>query len=125
MFPHEFLFIICNSVPCADMTLQQLKEQKKPAQKQSIKKYEMDDLDSRRLDFLFSHKQVLNPYEKARQMLNEDLVGRRRRFEGQGEYITKRKAHGNAKIASQSRTTAKFKTVGNNRNSQLNYSVEN
>ena len=53
LFPHEFLFLLCNACD----RLQLINGVPKPhlsAQVQSIKKYEMRDLESRRLDRIFA-----------------------------------------------------------------------
>ena len=68
-----------------------MKTQKKPIGIKSIRKYEMDELDSRRLDFIFSHKATKNPYVEVKNSLNDDLKGRRKRFEGVDMLSGKRK----------------------------------
>jgi hypothetical protein len=66
--------------------MHQTRDQKKNIPMKSIKKYQMEDLDSRRLDYIFDHKEVKNPFVTAQQSLNDDLKGRRRRVEGSDNF---------------------------------------
>jgi hypothetical protein len=52
LFPHEFLFLLCNSKPRNEM-LNKLPKPEWTTERKSIKRYEMPALDAARLDSLF------------------------------------------------------------------------
>lgn len=52
LFPHEFLFLMCNSKNRLEL-IGQLPKPELSTLKMSIRQYNMQDLDSKRLDYLY------------------------------------------------------------------------
>lgn len=52
LFPHEFLFLMCNSKNRLEL-IRQLPKPELSTLKMSIRQYNMQDLDSKRLDYLY------------------------------------------------------------------------
>jgi hypothetical protein len=52
LFPHEFLFLLCNTKSRLDI-INKMSKPEFTTEKRNIKKYEMQPLDARRLDKLF------------------------------------------------------------------------
>lgn len=74
MFPHEFLYLVTNAKARHDVLIEQ-KAPKLTIEKKSIKAYEMEEVDAKRLDWLYDidtdeMKQNQFPIYKMHDMLN-------------------------------------------------------
>ena len=88
LFPHEFLFLICNAKNRHDM-IKALPKAESSIERKSIKKYQMPYLDSLRLDKLykmeegfFSRDLSKNPKDIVIRIMNNDINRKILRFEG-------------------------------------------
>eukprot|EP00347_Sterkiella_histriomuscorum_P008430 403345124 len=88
LFPHEFLFLLCNARNRIDL-MNNLPKPEFTIQKTSIKQYDMQPLDARRLDKVYkvelksmNGEVNYNPQSLLQKVLNNELQGRKLRFDG-------------------------------------------
>jgi len=94
MFPHEFLYLLCNT----NNRVERLKRIAKPEfsiDKKSIKKYEMKPLDAQRLDKIYRLEKKAferqTPNLVLKRTLNSEVAGMKLRWEGIQQHQSKKK----------------------------------